>query len=149
MPTLPDGMTCRKLEPSDYHKGILSLLQQLTVVGDVTEADFAARVIDMQAAGIVTLVLEHEDRVVGSASLVVEPKLIHSLGNVGHVEDVVIHDSCRGQRLGEWLLRKLAEVARDKHCYKVILDCSEENAGFYEKCGYHKSCLQMRLDVPH
>ena len=28
-------------------------------------------------------------------------------------------------------------------CYKVILDCSEENVPFYEKCGLTKKEVQM------
>ena len=37
-------------------------------------------------------------------------------------------------------LTKAAEVCG---CYKVILDCSEENAGFYERCGYSRKEIQM------
>jgi hypothetical protein len=30
----------------------------------------------------------------------------------------------------------------------VILDCNEDNASFYEKCGFVRKEVQMRFDVP-
>jgi len=29
---------------------------------------------------------------------------------------------------------------------KLILNCSEENVGFYEKCGYERAGVQMRVE---
>ncbi len=34
-------------------------------------------------------------------------------------------------------------AAREAGCYKVILDCAEENAAFYEKCGLTIKEIQM------
>lgn len=35
------------------------------------------------------------------------------------------------------------EVCRQQGCYKVILDCSEANQAFYEKCGLTRKEVQM------
>ena len=35
------------------------------------------------------------------------------------------------------------EMAKQNGCYKVILDCSESNVGFYEKCGFDNKGYQM------
>ena len=56
--------------------------------------------------------------------------------SVGHVEDVVVHDSTRGKGFGRLLLLHLSALARAMGCYKVILNCAEKNRGFYEKCGF-------------
>jgi hypothetical protein len=37
------------------------------------------------------------------------------------------------------------QLARDEGCYKVILDCSEANAAFYERCGFSRKELQLAL----
>ena len=35
------------------------------------------------------------------------------------------------------------KAAEEAGCYKVILDCSEENVPFYAKCGLTKKEVQM------
>ncbi|CAI0462295.1 unnamed protein product [Linum tenue] len=37
----------------------------------------------------------------------------------------------------------LADHARYRGCYKVILDCSSENKAFYERCGFREKEIQM------
>jgi hypothetical protein len=41
------------------------------------------------------------------------------------------------------LIEALVDVARQRGCYKVILDCSEANQAFYEKCGLTRKEVQM------
>ena len=37
----------------------------------------------------------------------------------------------------------LQRIGRQVGCYKVILDCAEENKGFYEKAGMRQKEVQM------
>jgi len=37
----------------------------------------------------------------------------------------------------------LTDTAKEAGCYKIILDCSEDNAPFYEKCGLSRKEIQM------
>lgn len=41
------------------------------------------------------------------------------------------------------LIAALTDEALGMGCYKIILDCSEANAAFYEKCGLSKKEVQM------
>jgi glucosamine-phosphate N-acetyltransferase len=41
------------------------------------------------------------------------------------------------------LIEELTAVAKQQGCYKVILDCSESNQAFYEKCGLTRKEVQM------
>ena len=50
--------------------------------------------------------------------------------------------------LGKMLIEKLKDLAVEKGCYKTILNCSEDNIGFYEKCGFYQKEVQMRWDRP-
>ncbi|MFS7921590.1 putative glucosamine-phosphate N-acetyltransferase transcription regulator GNAT family [Helianthus anomalus] len=46
-------------------------------------------------------------------------------------------------QLGKKVVGFLVDHARLTGCYKVILDCSEDNRAFYEKCGFKKKEIQM------
>jgi glucosamine-phosphate N-acetyltransferase len=78
-------------------------------------------------------------------TLVLERKLIRNCGTCGHVEDVVVDASARGRGVGRLLLDALTGLARHHGCYKVILDCSEDNTAFYQKCGFRRKEVQMAL----
>lgn len=41
------------------------------------------------------------------------------------------------------MIEALTAIARQAGCYKVILDCAESNAAFYEKCGLVRKEIQM------
>jgi glucosamine-phosphate N-acetyltransferase len=47
--------------------------------------------------------------------------------------------------VGKLLLAALTDLARQRGCYKVILDCSEDNVEFYTKCGFKRKEVQMAL----
>ena len=64
-------------------------------------------------------------------------------GQCGHIEDVVTDAGARGGGLGRRMVEHLTGVARARGCYKVILDCSEDNEGFYTKCGFRRKEVQM------
>ena len=51
----------------------------------------------------------------------------------------------RGYGLG----KKLLETAKSEcdGCYKIILDCSNENVDFYKKCGYEWKGNEMALYI--
>ena len=97
---------------------------------------------------IVVIVDTHfDDNIVGSMTLLIEMKFTHGCGRVGHIEDVVVDKACRGKGFGKLLIDTGVEIARAQQCYKVILDASEANAPFYEKCGFKRKELQMRCDL--
>ena len=93
------GLRLRPLCLEDYDRGYLSLLGQLTSVGDITRAEWEARWLVMRECQATYFVIVLEDtalgQVVGAATLVQERKFIHSCGNVGRLEDVVVSDQYR------------------------------------------------------
>lgn len=138
----------RRLEAGDYAKGYLDLLAKLTTVGEVTEPMFLdqVRFFGSEAGGdyaILVVPNRDESTILATGTLVVERKLIHGCGRVGHVEDVVVLPEARGQGLGHRVVSALVDEAKSRGCYKVILDCAEENKGFYEKAGMRQKEVQM------
>lgn len=101
------------------------------------------------SGGIRTFVvlLLPEETIVGTASLLIEQKFIHKGGKVGHIEDVTTREGYEGLGVGRAVTMHAVEQARAAGCYKVILDCSEENVPFYIKCGFNPHEIEMRLDL--
>ena len=145
-----------------------------------------------------------KQKIVASATLLIEYKILRHCGKVrpafaacqmpkcstvhpdhccffdlqvGHVEDVVVDDGYRGQRMGQRLvsctlvhcpntqdccagyptqscclyrvIAALVAHAQSQGCYKVILDCSDSNVPFYEKCGFTRKEVQMVSYLRH
>ena len=123
------------------------MLSQLTKVGEYDEATFLARFAELKGLNDMYKIYVIEDvskrKIVATATLLVELKFIRNCSKCGHIEDVVVDGEYRGQRLGIRVVEALVKAAEELGCYKVILDCSEENASFYAKCGLEKKEIQM------
>lgn len=133
----------RKLRKGDSVEGYCDVLSCLTSVGSFSQAEFDAQLCKIEQCGGHIWILEDAGRIIGTGTLLVEPKFIHSCGNAGHIEDVVIHRDYQGKGYGRLLIEQLLTCAKDMGCYKVILDCREHVEAFYEKMGFEKRGLQM------
>jgi glucosamine-phosphate N-acetyltransferase len=163
---LPTDYTIRPILRSDFHRGYLDVLRVLTTVGEISEEAWNKRFDWIRSRNdeyYLLVVCDGEDRVVGTGSLIVERKFIHSLGMVGHIEDIAVEKNQQGKKLGLRIIQALDYVAAQVGCYKVrllspdlnldfefvlncsqsILDCSEANEGFYVKCGFKRAGLEM------
>tara|TARA_B110000483_G_C18110719_1_gene509605 strand:- start:389 stop:868 length:480 start_codon:yes stop_codon:yes gene_type:complete len=93
-------------------------------------------------------VAEQNDIVVGVASLITINKLIRGGNRIGLIEDVAVDENMGSRGTGKALIEKLKEKAVERGCYKTILNCSEDNIPFYEKCDFYLNEVQMRWDRP-
>ncbi|KAI5056042.1 hypothetical protein GOP47_0029563 [Adiantum capillus-veneris] len=117
-----DGLRVRPLALSDYCKGFLDLLKQLTTVGEISSHEFAQRfeeIINAESSPYSIAVVEAQGHIVASGTLLIEKKFIHHCGSVGHIEDVVVDAGMRGHRLGQRIINFLTARAREAGCYKV------------------------------
>lgn len=80
-------------------------------------------------------VLEKDDDIIGSATVIYEPKLIHNMSTYAHIEDVCILEKYRNKGFGSILLKELFKKIKETGCYKVTLVCNENTAPFYIKNG--------------
>jgi len=141
----------RPLRISDYDHGYIELLRQLTECGIITYDDFKQRFNQMKQSLNTYYILVIEDmnidkQIVGTATLVCEKKFIRQLAIRGRIEDVVIHDRCRGQQLGKLLIDLLTQFAREKcDCYKISLECKDHLVSFYQQFGYKHEDKQNYL----
>jgi len=88
-----------------------------------------------------------EGNIIGATTLLVEQKFIHGGGRVGHIEDVSVRKGHEGRGVGSSLVKRALDEARIFGCYKVILDCSDENIPFYERLGFYLQEKEMRFDI--
>jgi len=89
-------------------------------------------------------------RIVGTAAFHIESKFLGVEENkrlVCHVEDVAVLPEKQKRGVGWCLMNEIKRKAKDAGCYKIILDCSENNIQFYEKCGFTSHEIEMRLDL--
>ncbi|CAF0907613.1 unnamed protein product [Adineta steineri] len=141
----------RPLIISDYDHGYIELLRQLTDCGTITYDDFKKRFNQMKQCPNTYYILVIEDinndkQIVGTATLVCEKKFIRQLATRGRIEDVCVHDRCRGQQLGKLLINLLTQFAREKcDCYKISLECKDHLVTFYQQFGYNHEDKQNFL----
>ncbi|MDQ3903149.1 MAG: GNAT family N-acetyltransferase [Thermoproteota archaeon] len=75
--------------------------------------------------------------VVGTTTLLVEPKFIHKGTRVGYIEDVSVRRGYDGLGIGSQLITYATQDAISvEGCGKILLYCSKNTMPFYEKLGY-------------
>lgn len=142
----PLPLTIRLMDATDLRRGFLAALGALKPA-ELTDEQ-AVEVFRLRMRWRVrTYVALLDDRVAGTASLLIEPKFIHNGGIVGHIEDVAVHVAYQHHGVGAQLVQYLLDVCRAYGCYKVILDCEEDVAPFYERLGFHRWEEAMRIDL--
>ena len=132
------------LKKEDYYNGFLQLLEQLTTVNanEISYDDFSDHY-DKLTSDV--FVIKHNNKIIATASVLIESKFIHKLSNVGHIEDVVIDLEYRNAGLGKMMINHCVNYANEHNCYKILLNCAEKNIGFYEKCGFTNKNFEMSL----
>lgn len=139
-----DSHKIDKLNKEDYYKSFLQLLEQLTTVeaNEISYNDFCKRFDEMNSQVFVIRNLS-QNKIIATSSVLIEKKFIHKLSSVGHIEDVVVDKEYRNNGLGKLLIDYCIKYAIDIGCYKVILNCSEDNLKFYKKCGFKQKNVEM------
>lgn len=92
-------------------------------------------------------VLELDNKVVATATLVIINKFIHNGSRMGLIEDVATDESTRGKGYASLIIKELIDKSKLIDCYKVILNCNDELVTFYEKNGFIKSGSLMRINL--
>lgn len=133
----------RPLQSDDFKNGVIEILKQLTSVGNITESDYRNQFETMKSCNgtyyqtvIVDKSDETSERIIGSATLMIERKFIHDCANRGLIEDVIVSDQYRGKSLGTLILQSLIELGKSLGCYKITLNCKDKMIPYYERLGF-------------
>lgn len=143
----------RQIEENDIESGgLLDVLESVAPVGPLSRPA-AKKILDLISSNplhriFVAVIQDGRNcgMVVGTTTLLVEPKLIFCGGRVGHIEDVAIRPEYQREGIGYKLVRYATEQASSMGCVRTILDCSNENIPFYEKIGYslYGNCMKIQ-----
>ena len=137
----------REIIESDLENGFLESLDSLRQTSNL-EQNSARNILKKisENEDHVIHVAEVDGKIVGSTTLLIEQKFIHEGGIVGHIEDVVVKKEFEGQGIGMNLVLSLLDVAKERKCYKTILNCENGLISFYEKIGFKQKSNEMRFD---
>jgi glucosamine-phosphate N-acetyltransferase len=137
----------RELKKDDLWNGFLTTLDSLRQTSGINK-DKAEKIFENISSNPnhIIAIAELDGKIVASTTLLIEPKFIHEGGLVGHIEDVVVDKNFQGQKIGVKIMKYLLEIAKNRGCYKTILDCTDEVKPFYEKLGFKHTANELRFD---
>lgn len=90
-------------------------------------------------------VLELNNNIIGTGTILIEEKLTYGGSKLGHIENILIHEDHRGKGHGEFLVKKLLNVCKQEKCYRVDLNCVKELEKFYNKNKFNQNSISMNI----
>ncbi|MDE0089791.1 MAG: GNAT family N-acetyltransferase [Thaumarchaeota archaeon] len=143
--TASDGITVRPLRRDDIRNGLLETLDALRPASAMSR-ERAERIMDaiMSDGNRLVAVAELGGKVVGTATVLFETKFIHDGGVAGHIEDVAVRQEYQKKGIGGMIVRYLLDAARERGCYKTVLDCESGLVDFYTNLGFKHASSGMR-----
>jgi len=142
-----DNLIIRELEEKDLTDGFLTTLNSLREVGNIDKEKLLEIFKKIKSnPGHHIIVAEMNDKIVGTTTLLIEPKFIHQGGFVGHIEDVAVDKKFQNKKIGEKIIKHVLKISENNGCYKTILDCSDSVKPFYEKLGFKHNSNELRYN---
>ena len=129
----------------------LKLLGELTSVSNLKNELFEENLNKINSMGkiIIGYILNFDNpdkiELIGSGTVIIEPKIIREGKSVAHIEDIVVASEWRGKKISQSILNILKDYAFQSNCYKIILDCDESVSKVYKLNGFEIKGLQMGL----
>lgn len=129
----------RNITRDDYDHGYLELLFELTHYNSTYSKEYFCKYLENEQCCI--QVIEYDSKIIGAGSLFILNKL--HCNPFGQIEDVVITEKYRGLGLGKKMIERLISIAKERGCYKVVLNSLNHNKSFYLACGFTESGVQF------
>ena len=137
-------MIFRELKKNDY-QNYLTLINTFRIVGvDVKKNEFNEIYEKIFNMGKI-FVCELDNKLVASATVLIEQKFIHKLAKYAHIEDVVVMPEYRGMRIGKKIIEYIINYSKKETVYKIVLNCNEDLFNFYNKNNFIRNGIYMSL----
>ena len=124
----------------------IKLLSQLTEAPMLSKDEFMNNLLEIKNMGHIYVCyknVENKICIIGSGTIIFEPKIIRNGKYVGHIEDIVVDNNFRSVGISKKIIDQLIHLAKEQNCYKIILDCKDNLCDFYEKNGFERHGVQM------
>ena len=133
---------------SKIKSSYLELLSELTSTEQIENSLFLENINKINDIGKIIIGYigdpeNHIFKIIASGTIIIEPKIIWSGRNVGHIEDIIVKNTYRGKGISQVILNMLKNYAVTNNCYKVILDCTDKVKKVYLKNGFQVKGIQM------
>ena len=143
----------REIEYQDIDKGFLEVLDNLLATN--INKEYAKEILqNIKLNPLHKIFVAEGDinnkKIVGTTTLLIEPKFINKGMRVGYIEDVSVRKGYEGLGIGSQLINYATNNAISvEGCKKILLYCSEKTRPFYEKLGYKldNDTLVMRFEA--
>ena len=142
-----DNIIIREIQEADLENGFLQSLDNLKKASDL-QNNIAKNILNeiLDDSNHIIHIAELDGKIVGSSTMFIEQKFIHEGGLVGHIEDVAVKEGFERRQIGQKIIESLLLVAKNRGCYKTILDCKDDVKEFYEKIGFKHESNGMRFN---
>jgi glucosamine-phosphate N-acetyltransferase len=137
----------RFVDIDDYRKGHLLLYKQSFQIEpyEINFHDYIRFIENQKKNNYHIFVCEEKEKIIASASCFIETKLLHNFGKVAHIEDLIVDENIRNRGLGKKIINHCIHFARENRCYKIILNCNDNNVKFYEKYNFIRKGNEMAI----
>jgi glucosamine-phosphate N-acetyltransferase len=125
-------------------KSYLNLLSKLTVIEELTTKKFLEQIDNINKMGMIYIAYIGLE-IIGTGTIIIEPKIIRNAMSVGHIEDIVVDEKWRNRGISSQLLNLLKAYGFNKNCYKIILDCDSKVVPVYINNGFEEKGVQMSI----
>lgn len=83
------------------------------------------------------VIAEKDNNIIGSGTLLIENKLTYGGCKMAHIENILINESNRGQKIGIQIINKLIELSEIHKCYRIDLICADDLIKYYKKINFN------------
>lgn len=141
----------RKAKESDLPK-ILKLLKQLHPDDKEIEIKESIKFLKQikNNSNYFLLVAESDNKIVGTAYLVIIPNLTRSCRPWAQIENIIVDEKYRRKGIGIKLIKYAMNLAKKSDCYKFFLTSNikrEDAHKFYKSVGFYKHGYSFRIDL--
>ena len=140
--TLYDHVFQNMSELDRIKENHITLLGYLTKIYELSNDLFLSHLATIHHIGQIIVAVDGST-IVGTGTIILEPKLSRGGLYVGHIEDVVVHPEYRGKRIAQDIITRLKEYGDQKKCYKIVLNCASDMVPFYEKVGFTEKGIHL------
>lgn len=151
LPDSPFATFDVRVATADDAGALAPLLQQLGARDPLPDAALLALALSNQQPSRVTLIAERDSVLLGTCTLHLIEHIAHGFARSAILEDMVVDGRARGQGIGQALIGRAVEWARDWKCYKLALSSHQDREmahRFYAAMGFapHGVSLSLALD---
>jgi len=101
--------------------------------------------------GIRYFLAKTNGKIIGSLYICIIINLTYNKKSIGYIENVIVDENYRKKGIGKKLMEMAIEYAKEKNCYKVVLQSGmkrTEAHKFYENIGFNgesKKAFELRF----